>query len=208
MRSSSSNAVNGATSITINAPAGTASGDVLIAIVAHQNGVNRNLVPPSGWTAVPSTDWSDGTNARIRSFFKVAGPLEPPSYTFTFASGAGQDMSGGILAVLGGSPTAPVNASNGQNNGSVGSKNVTAPSISTTVANTLLVFGGACNVSASFTPPVGMTEHWDIASSGTYKVATEAASQPLGALGATGIRVATASTSCRSVAVSIAIAPD
>jgi hypothetical protein len=85
---------------------------------------------------------------------------------------------------------------------------VTAPSITTTVANTLLVFGGACNVIAGFTPPAGMTEHWDVSSSGTYKVSTEAASQALGPLGPTGVRIATASTSCRSVAVSIAVAPN
>jgi hypothetical protein len=195
-------------SITITTPAGTSNGDVLVAVVAHQNGVNRNLVPPAGWTAIPNTDWTDGTNARIRGFYKVAGALEPPSYTFTFASGSGADMSGGVLAILGGNPSTPINASNGQSNGSVGSKLVTAPSISPTVANTLLVFGGACNVIAGFTPPTGMTEYWDVASSGAYKVATEGATQPLATSGSTGTRVATASTSCRSVAVSIAVAPD
>jgi hypothetical protein len=177
-------------------------------MVTHQNGVNRNLLPPSGWTLVPNGDWSDGTNARLRSYYRVAGPLEPPSYTFTFASGTGQDMSGGILAILGGDPARPINVSNGQSNGTVGSRNVTAPSITTTLVNTLLIFGGACNVNASFTPPPGMTEHWDVASSGTYKVATEAASQALGPLGSTGTRVAIASTSCRSVGMSIAVAPD
>ena len=53
-----------------------------------------------------------------------------------------------------------------------------------------------------------MTEHWDVASSGTYKVATEAATQPFAPIGSTGTRVATASTSCRSVGLSIAVAPD
>jgi MSHA biogenesis protein MshQ len=170
--------------------------------------VNRNLLPPSGWTLMPNSDWTDGNNVRIRSYYKLAGPLEPPSYTFAFASGAGQDMSGGILAVIGARSTGPIDASNGQFNGTTSSKNVTAPSITTTVANTLLVFGGACNVIASFTPPAGMTEHWDASSSGTYKVSTEAASQALGPFGPTGVRIATASTSCRSLAVSIAVAPN
>jgi hypothetical protein len=177
-------------------------------MIAHQNGINRNLLPPSGWTVVPNADWVDGTNARFRGYYRVAGSLEPPSYTFTFASGSGQDMSGGILAVLGGNPATPINASNGQFNGTTSSKNVTAPSITTTLANTLLIFGGACNVNAGFTPPPGMTEYWDVASSGTYKVATEAATQPFAPIGATGTRVATASTSCRSVGLSIAVAPD
>jgi hypothetical protein len=86
-------------------------------------------------------------------------------------------------------------------------KPVTAPSITTTVPDTLLVFGGACNVPVTFTPPPGMTELWDRATAGSFKVATETAVQSLGGAQTTGTRVATASTSCRSVAIDVAVAP-
>jgi hypothetical protein len=75
------------------------------------------------------------------------------------------------------------------------------------VPGTLLLFGGACNVIASFLPPAAMTELWDVATSGQYKVATEGAWQYLPNAGATGTRAATASTTCRSVATQLAIAP-
>jgi hypothetical protein len=180
---------------------------VLVAILGHQNGVNRNLTPPAGWTLVPNTDFMDGTNVRIKAFYKVAGPLEPSSYNFTLNGGTGADIAGGMMAVSNASVAAPINASNGQNNAPSGAtKNVTAPSITTTVPNTLLVFGGACNVIATFTPPLGMIEQWDRSTSGAYKVSIEAATQ-YPALGATGIRVATASTTCRTLGMSIAIAP-
>jgi hypothetical protein len=83
---------------------------------------------------------------------------------------------------------------------------VTAPSVTTASANALLVFGGACAGAFSFTPPSAMTERWDAATSGTYKVATEAAAQSLATSGPTGTRVATASSSCRSVAINVALA--
>jgi hypothetical protein len=164
------------------------------------------MSPPAGWSAVSNTDWFQGTNARIHAWYKVAGSGEPASYAFTLV-GSGDDMSGGILAVSNAHATAPINASNGQSNGSTAATSVTAPSVTTTVPNTLLVFGGACAGAVSFTPPFGMSEQWDAATSGTYKVSTETAVQVAAATGPTGTRVAAASTSCRSVAIQIALAP-
>jgi hypothetical protein len=72
----------------------------------------------------------------------------------------------------------------------------------------LLVFGGACNNASSFTPPSGMAEQWDRASSGAgARVATQAATEGFPGPGATGVRTATASSSCRSVGVQIAVTP-
>jgi hypothetical protein len=84
---------------------------------------------------------------------------------------------------------------------------VNAPSITTSFPGDLLVFGGACASPVSFTPPAGMSERWDAATSGPFKVATEGASLQLATAGATGVRTATASTSCRSVAIQVAVAP-
>jgi hypothetical protein len=167
------------------------------------------MTAPAGWTAVPNGDWTDGNNARIHAWYRVAGSSEPSSYTFTLTGGSGQDISGGMLAIANASTTAPINASNGQSNGPAQSKNATAPSITTTVPNTLLVFGAGCNVgSLSFTPPTGMTEHWDRSStSSSGRVVSTAASQLLTSAGPTGTRVATASSSCASVVDAIAIAP-
>jgi hypothetical protein len=163
---------------------------------------------PAGWSLVPNSDWADGNNARIHAWYRLAGPAEPSSYVFQLTGGSGQDISGGILAISGASQTTPINASNGQSNGPGASIPVTAPSVTTTLANTLLVFGGGCANSYTFTPPPGMAEQWDRGStSSNGKVSTETATQPIASVGATGIRVATLSNSCRNVAINIAVAP-
>jgi hypothetical protein len=204
--STSATANGPATQLAISRPAAAVPGSLLLAVVAHQGGSAKTMTPPSGWTAVPNTDWFEGTNARIRAWYRWAGASEPASYTFTQSGTSGYDMSGGIMAIGDASTQAPINASGGQSNGSTGSTLVSAPSVTTSLPGTLLVFGGACNVIASFQPPAGMTEIWEAASSGQYKVSLETAWQHLAASGATGTRVATASTSCRSVAINVAIA--
>jgi hypothetical protein len=175
-------------------------------VVAHQAGNKRNLTAPAGWTTVSNTDTSNGKFVRIHSWFRLAGASEPSSYTFTLTGGLGVDIAGGIADVAGASTAAPINASGSQSNGGPQSS-VPAPSVSPTVANTLLLFGGACNTGASFAPPGPMTEQWDLASSGGAQVSSETAAQQLGSTGATGTRTAIASTSCRSVGLSIAVAP-
>jgi hypothetical protein len=155
---------------------------------------------------VPNTDQFNGTAARTHAWYKLAGASEPGSYSFTETGGSGYDMSGGVLALTGASPAAPINASGGQNNGTGSSAAVPAPSITTTLPDTLLVFGGACNVGVTFTPPPGMAEQWDRSSSGTYKVTTEVATGPFAGPGATGTRTATASAACKSDGILIAVA--
>ena len=118
------------------------------------NGQNRNMAPPAGWTTVPNTEVFNGTGVRTHAWYRFAGSSEPSSYNFTMTGGSGYDMSGGIAAVMGVSTGAPVNASAAQQNGAA-SNLVTAPSITTTMPNTLLIFGGACNVAITFTPPCG-----------------------------------------------------
>ena len=193
-------------SLTVARPNGATEGDLLLAIVAHQLGRHRNLTPPAGWTAVPNTDRSDGNNARIHALYKSAGAGEPSSYTFTLTGGSGQDIAGGMLAVSWAKATAPINASDSRRNTSV-TTSVTAPSITTTTGNALLVFGGACNETATFTPPVGMSEQFDRATSSSTSVAAEVATAAFQNPGATGTRIATSSVSCRSVGVDIAVAP-
>jgi hypothetical protein len=201
----SSLAVNLAASITIPKPAGAVEGDLLLAVVAHQGGTARGMTPPTGWTAVPNGDIAQGTNARIHAWYRVAGAEEPDAYLFTLTGGSAQDTAGGILAISGAN-TAPIDASAGQAN-ATSSKNATAPSVTTTVPSTLLVYGGSANSGVTFTPPVGMTEHLDLATTGTYRVATTVATQERAATGATGTRVATMPSSVKSATVAIAIRP-
>jgi hypothetical protein len=205
VRAASSATVNyPATSITIAKPAGAVQGDLLLAIVGHQAGLAVTLTPPAGWTEVPNTNYTDGNDVRIRAWYKFAGSAEPSSYTFTL-SGSGQAIGGGILAVTG-AAAAPINASGGQVS-STNSIYLTAPSITTTVDKTLLVYGGAMNQAAAFAPPAFMTERWDAHTTGTYNVGIEAATQVDATAGATGARTAYLYTGAHGPAILIAVAP-
>jgi hypothetical protein len=206
VRSAASAAANGpATGLTIAKPAGAAESDLLLAVVAHQGGSAKNMTAPAGWTEIPGTNVYQGTNARIHAWYRFAGAAEPDSYAFTL-TGGGDDMAGGIMAIQSARAPSPVDVAAGQAN-ATSTRSVTAPSVTTTVPNTLLVFGGACSSQVTFAPPTGMGEQWDVATSGPFRVSIEAAVQSLATAQATGARVATASASCRSVAIDLAVAP-
>jgi len=205
VRSSSSGSANHpSASITLAKPAGTAQGDLLLAIVSHQSGAAVSMTPPSGWTAVPNADYSDANNTRVHAWYKFAGASEPSSYVFAM-SGSSQAIAGGILAITGASST-PINASGGQATGT-NTLFLTAPSITTTAAKTLLVYGGTINTPLFITPPAFMREQFDVGTSGQYNVETEVATQQIATAGATGVRTAYISNSgARGAAILIAIA--
>ena len=205
IRSVSSGTAEEATSINLGRPAGTVAGDLFLAVVGHEFGNRRSMAPPAGWTAVPNTDRANGKWVGIHAWYRVAGPSEPASYTFTLTGGAGVDIAGGLLDISGAGAT-PINASAIQSNGGP-STSVSAPSITTTVPNSLLVFGGSCSETSTFTQPGGMTEQWDRTTTGSAAVSTEAATAGFPGPGSTGLRTATVSTACRSAGIQVAIAP-
>jgi len=148
---------------------------------------NPTITAPTGWTLI-RLDIIQNT-FRKATYYRVAGSSEPGSYTWTFNSS--QAASGGILAYSGVSTTNPVDAHSGLSG--TGTSLITAPSVTTTVPNTMLVglFAAAGNL--TITPPAGMVERFDVTSNaGTYKVSSEAADAFRAAAGATGDRVARA----------------
>jgi hypothetical protein len=178
--------------------------DVLLAQITVRGGTGTTITAPAGWTLVRRDDST--TTLAQAVFVLVAGASEPADYTWTFSPS--QKASGGIIAYSGVNAAAPVNVHGGQANAS--STSVTAPSVTTTVANARLVgfFGAARDT--LFTPPAGMTEQWDIASTGgaaTSRTASEEADEALGAAGATGTRVATAAAAAVNIGQLVALAP-
>ncbi len=207
VRASSTATANYASAaLAVNKPAGTAAGDVLVATIAHQGGSIRTLTAPAGWTAVPNADATDGSNVRTRAFSRVAGAAEPASYTFTLTGGSGMALSGGILAITGADTTNPINAAAAQAT-ATNVTNLVAPSVTTTVAKTLLVYAGGVNSPLTYTAPSGMSERWDVTTSGAYNAATMTATGGFAGPGATGTRTGILSQSARGAALLIAIAP-
>jgi len=190
-----------ATSLVIPAPGGIASGDVLLAVVTARGG--PTITAPAGWTLVRSD--ISGSTVRQLVFVKTAGGAEPASYTFTLSSA--QSAAGGIVAYSGVDGSNPIDAAGGQANAS--STSISAPSITTTGTDRMLVgfFGTAALTTVS--PPGGMTERFDqtVPSTNTYKVTVEGSDAAVAAAGATGGRTALAANAAANIGQLIALRP-
>ena len=189
--STSAGAPSGTLSLTINKPVGTAAGDVMIASIAVRPNTAAITVP-AGWTPVRRIDNANANANSLAVYYKVAGASEPANYTWTFSTSTGS--AGGIQTFSGVDTDSPIDVEGGQNTPS-GLTHAT-PSVTTTVTNTMLVTSHAFSSSATWTPPGGMTEVFDVASEtvpnaagisieGNYVMQT--------ATGATGTKTATAS---------------
>ncbi len=141
----SNNAV--VTSIVATRPAGVVAGDVLLASIDTRG--SSVVTAPAGWTLVRMD--LNASSLRKSTYVRVATGSEPATYTWTFS---GSRLAAAVIhAYSGVDTTTPVDAVGGQVNAS--GTAVTAPSITTTVANTMLVGFFAKQSSGTWTPPAG-----------------------------------------------------
>ncbi len=70
---------------TINVPAGVQAGDLLVSVLGENQQTGTTL--PGGWTLATALNYS-GTNRSLTVAYKIAGPSEPASYTFTLNAAA------------------------------------------------------------------------------------------------------------------------
>jgi len=157
--SASANNGSGSTSLTVNAPSGTQSGDVMVAHIVVQTSGN-SIAAPSGWHMIKRQDTS--SNIATATYYKVAGSSEPTSYTWNF--GTSGEASGGIASYSGVDTTNPIDANDAQYNN--GTTNLDNAGLTTTVNNDMLVYAaGIVNPSTSVTQPTGFTQQWKANSS-------------------------------------------
>jgi hypothetical protein len=132
-------------------------GDLLLAAIESQTG---GVVPPSGWTEVPNTDYSVGTSEQLQLFYTVPVPLGAPdtlrARNYLFRAPTPQAMTGTLTDFEGVSQSEPISASGGQANPTA-SNQVLAPSIAPAGTNSVLVFVGASAGPEKWTAPAGMT---------------------------------------------------
>ncbi len=193
------------TTLTINRPAATAVGDLLLAQLAVDD---ATAVSASGWTLIQAVkDTNEGFWAA--SLYRVAGASEPASYAFTFAPGAAGESAGGIGAYRGVDAGDPVDAFGANiTTWPPGSNTVIAPSITTTVANTRLVGFYGRDGGAQISPPASLTSRWHVEVSSPADAAAASGDQAWPTAGATGTRVATAGGSANNgIGQSIALTP-
>lgn len=188
----------GDSALTIGLPAGTSSGDVLVAHVTVQSAGNA-IVAPAGWSLVLRQDSSSSISTA--TYVKVAGSSEPASYSWNFGK-AGQ-ASGGIASYIGVDTTTPVDASHAQYNAS--SSNVNNSGVTTTTANDMLVYAVGIVVPTVVNVPSGFTEKWW---TGSNAATTSEMSQELFAtVGASGTIHGTLNTANSNITMLIALKP-
>jgi len=183
---------NNITSMAINVPAGTATDDVMIAAIALKSST-VTINPPSGWTLLNRVNQSTGDSNAQAIYYRVVTGTEPASYTWNF-SPAVFGAVGGIVTYRGVSTSSPINVNGG--NVTASSTTHTATGVTTTVSNTMIVTAHSFASSASWTPPVGMTERVDKATltvSNEGGIALEISDVLQTGAGATGDKTATAS---------------
>lgn len=176
VRGSSSASAASANSLSVALPSGTTANDVMIAAIAVRPST-VTITPPSGWTLVRRTD---NTSSSLAVYSKLAGGSEPSSYIWDVTGSAG--VAGGIQAFKGVDTANPIDVESGQATAS--SLSHATPSVSTSVANTVLVTAHAYAGAASWTPASGMTEVVDLAAGGVSIEASYVLQTPTGASGA------------------------
>jgi hypothetical protein len=187
------------TSVTINKPAGTLSGDVLIAALTMDAAGVETITPPAGWTLVRTVNGGSG----LAIYWKAAGGSEPASYVFGFNPG-NTDITGAIGAYSGVDNATPVDVENG--NTSPGATSHTTLSVSTATANTRLVALFGDDASSSWTAPAGMTARVN-SNGGALNSSLSISDAAQAATGATGTRTATSSNVSNGVHELLALRP-
>jgi hypothetical protein len=158
-------AIGGSLQVTITKPAGTAEGDLLIAHIAVHDTATAGdgaLTPPSGWTQQEHTNHSEAGGSIVAGIWtKIAEASEPADYTWTQSGTTGLPV-GAIIRITG-PGLIDVKATNTGNVPAGSTGPFTAPDVTTTKTNTLLLrFLGAEGLEPqSASPPAGHTELYD-----------------------------------------------
>ena len=177
--------------LTISKPAGTATADVMIASISVTPST-VTITPPVGWTLVRQVTQGSATSSKLATYYRVAGVGEPASFFWTFSGGSHSGVVGGIMSFSGVDNVTPIDAEAG--NATASATTHTAPSITTTLDNGMLVTTHELTSSRTWTPPGGMTEAVDVASltpSNASGIALEMNHEARATAGATGTRTAT-----------------
>ena len=187
--------------LTITKPTGTVEDDVMIASIGVRPDTTV-ISPPAGWTLVRRVDNANPNANSLAVYRKTAGNSEAANYTWTLTGPTGS--AGGIQTFDGVDLTSPIDVENGQT--TANALTHATPSVTTTVADTMLVTAHTFSSAATWTPPAGMTEAFDVtgglqATEGNYVLQASA--------GASGVKTATASADADvGVAHILALAPD
>ncbi|WP_347989582.1 DUF6701 domain-containing protein [Methylomonas sp. AM2-LC] len=149
--------------LVINKPPGTVAGQTLIASIVARPYTVTYTAPP-GWTLMTSTQQPNGGTSTapggitLLTYYNIVGINDPNSYTWTFSNShlSGGTAVGGFLAFSGVDTTAsPINVWSAQLNPS--SMTQSTASITTTVANSMIISSLTYLSASSFGTPTGIS---------------------------------------------------
>lgn len=155
-----------ATSIVINIPTNAADNDVFYAFIARDGSDSADAItPPTGWTPIGGSEIDNATftSGIYRRVIPTASS-EPATYTWSWTNT--ERAVGGIIRVTGADNITPEDVTPSNNTDtSVTPKSL---SVTTITADTLILACGCASgkTANDWTPPTGMSEYFDIATSG------------------------------------------
>lgn len=199
--STSNTGTGTATSVVLTKPSGQVGGDILLVAITVNNTARTITTPDTTWTLLMSASHTSG-GVKTSVYYKVSGGSEPANYTFTVDVACRID--GVIMAVSGCDVFSPIDQYGAQENAS--SSTCTAPSITTSTANTLLVFIGSVAGNRTFGTVSGMTERSDQATtSGTADIGQATDTVAFAGPGATGTKSSTMSGANVNIGMLVAL---
>jgi hypothetical protein len=190
---------SGSASPSVSKPSGTTAGELLMVGLVFEKGAGSVPSAPAGWNWVQTI--TQGNNVGLATYWKVATASEPATYVFGLTNSP--KWSIGISRVIGADPVSPIDAK-GKLAGNK-STTATAPSITTTVCNTLVMAFYANKRDAYWTAPAGTNELYDAPNTQQGLTSNMMAWYERPTAGATGNKNATSSISEVWVAQHIAI---
>jgi hypothetical protein len=197
-----------ATSLDMAAPTGLVPGNLMVAAVVVDGSVAGSLAAPPGWAQVNCfADSNDDVTLAV--WWKLAGASEAATFQFTWADP--QKAYGWMMRFGGVESAAPINASS-STIGTSASNTPDSPSVTTTVANAMVVRIGAFNNGDVTIDNAGVANHVTITADESDAtdpaVSGAAAYKTQATAGASGNASFALTGAQRFVAVTLAIAPD
>ncbi len=187
-------------------PADAVAGDFLIAQIAYS--ANGTITPPVGWNTIDVFSHSRKPIMQGLYWREVTAD-EPAAYSFGLDSGQSDTASGAIAVYTNIDLSDPIDAFGGQESGT--STAVVAPSINTSVTDTILIGFFTVRDVGAITPPSDLVEHWDRSSAAGIGAVGETVAMGADALfaeiGGTGTRTAVAEASDGGIGHLVALKP-
>ena len=199
-------AASASTSLTISTPGGVSQGDLLIAAVATDEATSASLTPPGGegWTLIDLSQ--NGTYVTFGVWWKIADASESGNHQWTWSGS--EEAYGWMMRFTGHDPVNPIDVS-ATNSGT--SSNPDAPSVTTTVANALVLrLGGFDDDNVTIDSP-GLDIHtaitMDESDSGFGSTSGGAGYEQQGSAGASGTSSFNLTGTEQWLTTTVAIAP-